>query len=130
MIYKHTRAQILAETPTMLNMQLFVVFSTPSPGNEHLLDEVTSAHLDHQVRLEREGIMLAAGPFWTEDGRHHLGEGMFIMRADSIAQVQAICDMDPMHSSGARSYRIRPWMMNEGGMTIRVSFSDQRAQIL
>ena len=129
MPYSHPRQVILDETPTMLQMQLYVVFTTPIPENDHLIDEVTPAHLDHQVRIEKAGHLLAAGPFWTEDEQHHTGDGMFILRAASIAEARALCDIDPMHTSGARRYTIRPWMMNEGGMTLRLSFSDQRFSI-
>lgn len=129
MPYKPTRAMIEQECAGMLQMQLFVVLTTPVPGQEHLLDAVTPDHLAHQVRLERAGALLAAGPFWTEDGLHHTGEGMFILRADGAEQARALCDADPMHARGVRRYTLRPWMMNEGGLTVTLRFSDQTAQI-
>lgn len=129
MTYKHPKEAIFKETEGMLQMQFYVVFTTPTPEGQHLIDEVTPAHLEHQVRIEREGILFAAGPFWTEDEKSHLGDGMFILRAASMAEARRICDSDPMHSSGARSYIIRPWCMNEGGFNLRILFSSQRVQI-
>jgi hypothetical protein len=29
-----------------------------------------------------------------------------------------------MHKAGARAFTVRPWLVNEGGLTIKVSFSD------
>ena len=123
------RELVLTNTRGMLQKELFVVFTRPSRDKAHLILEMVKPHLEHQVRIEREGKLIAAGPFWTEDGQHHEGEGMFILRADTIEEARRIADSDPMHSSGARAYTIRPWLLNEGSMTFTVRFSDQRVVV-
>ena len=35
-----------------------------------------------------------------------------------------------MHSSGARSFRIRPWLLNEGKVTIELTFSDKGMKVI
>ena len=50
------------------------------------------------MRPSREGAFCQAG------------EGMVIIRAASLAEAQAIAAADPMHSSGARKARVRPWL--------------------
>ena len=38
---------------------------------------------------------------------------MVIIRAGSLAEAKEIAASDPMHASGARSYTVRPWLVNE-----------------
>ena len=35
-----------------------------------------------------------------------------------------------MHESGARSYRVRPWLMNEGKLTIELTYSDKSMKVI
>nr|WP_067291409.1 YciI family protein [Marinobacterium profundum] len=119
----------LCESKGFLAKQLFVV-KTYSAGN---LDEVLAnveEHLKFQVELERKGIMFAAGPLFTEDGKEWDGEGLVIIRAESLEGADQIMASDPMHSSGARRYQIRPWLLNEGCMTVRISYSDGKREII
>jgi len=108
----------------MLQKQLYVVFTSPTGSMDAVLANL-EAHLAFQVDLETRGIMVGAGPFWTDDEKQWGGEGMVIIRANSLAEARAIADTDPMHKSGARSYKVRPWLLNEGTLTLKVSFSDK-----
>ena len=72
--------------------------------------------------------MFAAGPL-AERGESWSGDGMVIIRADSLEEATKIAEADPMHSSGARKFNIRPWLMNEGGFNLRVTFSDGKQRI-
>ena len=54
---------------------------------------------------------------------------MFVIRAGSLDEARRIADGDPMHASGARGYTVRPWMLNEGGFDLKVTFSDGRIRI-
>lgn len=130
MPYNISTEEVRQKTKGMLQRELYVVVTSPVEGKGDLLNEVTPAHLEHQVRLEREGHMLAAGPLLSEDSATFDGTGMFVLRAASIDDARALCEQDPMHSSGARTYTIRPWMVNEGSVTVRVTFSDQAGEFL
>lgn len=107
----------------MLAKEFFVVFTEPTDDLE-AVQKARAEHLEYQVAIEQKGIMFAAGPFSNEAGDSWGGEGMIIIRAESIDAATAIAEADPMHSSGARRFRIRPWLMNEGGFNLRVTFSD------
>ena len=118
-----TKQDILDKTPEMLQKQLYVIHTKPTNGLGPVMENI-GPHLEFQVRIEKEGISFAAGPLWADDEETWEGEGMVVIRAASLAEAREIADSDPMHSSGARSYTVRPWLINEGGFSVRVSFSD------
>lgn len=118
---------ILRASEEMLKKQLYVIFTSPARGIEPIMQNLKE-HLEFQIDLERRGIMLGAGPFWTDDEKTWLGEGMVIIRAESMAAARRIAESDPMHRSGARTFKIRPWLLNEGTFTARFTFSDQKVR--
>ena len=122
---KITKDDILEASKGMLQMQLFVVFTTPTNGMGPVMENIEE-HLQFQVNLEQCGIMFGAGPFWADDEHTWNGEGMVIIRADSLEYAKEIAATDPMHSSGARSFTVRPWLLNEGRITVAVDFSTGR----
>jgi len=120
---KITKHDILEKTPDMLQKQLYIVHTKPTNGLGPIMENI-GPHLEFQVRIEQEGIMFAAGPLWADDEETWEGEGMVVIRADNLAHAREIAASDPMHSSGARDFTVRPWLVNEGGFTMRVTFSD------
>lgn len=112
----------------MLNMQLFAVFSTAPGGLAPVLAQ-SQAHLTHQVEMERQGVMFAAGPLFGEDDSAWNGDGMFVIRAASYADAMAIAARDPMHQSGARTFIVRPWLLNEGSVSVRLELSSGTMRI-
>lgn len=120
-----TKDDILKASAGMLQKQLYVVFTTPTNGLGPVMENIEE-HLNFQVDLEQRGIMLGAGPFWADDEHTWNGEGMVIIRADSLEHARQIAETDPMHTSGARSFTVRPWLLNEGRITVEVSFSTGR----
>jgi len=86
-------------------------------------------HLKYQVELEEKGIMFGAGPFWTDDEQAWKGEGMVIIRSSSLAEAREIAAADPMHRSGARGYHVRPWLLNEGIVTLKERYSEGSYEI-
>lgn len=113
----------------LLAKQLYVVLTRPAKGLQPVLDNLQE-HLAYQLELERKGIMFAAGPFADDDQNRWEGEGMVIIRADSIEKARQIAAEDPMHKCGAREYRVRPWMLNEGSITLKVTYSDGKREVL
>jgi uncharacterized protein len=120
-----TREQVLEASKGMLQKQFYVVFSTPTNGIGPVMENLQT-HLEHQCRIERDGILVAAGPHWTDDEKYWDGEGMFVIRAGSLVEAHELAASDPMHQCGARSFVVRPWLVNEGSLQLRVSFSDGR----
>ncbi len=124
-----TKDDILHASSGMLQKQLSVVFTTPTDGLGPVMENVEE-HLKFQMSLEERGIMFGAGPFWAEDETTWEGEGMVIIRADSLEEAKKIAAEDPMHQAGARSYKVRPWLLNEGVITLKVRFSDGSRELI
>jgi uncharacterized protein len=122
-------AAVMEASAAMLQKQLYAIFTTPVDGIGPVLENLED-HLAFQMQLENEGIMFAAGPMWTDDEQHWEGDGMVVVRATSMAEAAAIAERDPMHQRGARKFRVRPWMINEGTITIRLDNSSQKFSIL
>jgi hypothetical protein len=50
---------------------------------------------------------------------------LIIIRAQDETEARRITDADPMHASGARTYELYAWSLNEGRIDIKLNFSDQ-----
>ena len=107
----------------LLAKRLYVIFTTPTGGLDALKENL-GAHLAYQKDLEAGGITFGAGPFADDTETDWSGEGMIIIRAASVEDAIAIAKLDPMHSSGARKFRVRPWLLNEGSYTVTVRYSE------
>jgi hypothetical protein len=118
-----------SETHDLLAKKLYVVFSEPTDGLGPVMDTL-DPHVEHQTRLELDGTMFAAGPLATDDEQSWRGEGMFVYRADSMAQARGYAESDPMHQAGARTFRVRPWLLNEGTFGLQVFYSGGRPKVL
>ena len=77
----------LSKKEGFLAKQLYVVFTTPTNGIGPVMENVKE-HLAFQVRLEKEGTMFAAGPNWTDDEKSWDGDGMVVIRANSLADAK------------------------------------------
>lgn len=120
-------SKIIESSAPSLRMQLYVVTSTANS-----LDAVKQNLGEHRAylrSLEDRNVLFGAGPLWTDDGQYFEGDGMLIYRAASVEEAIAIAQGDPMHSSGARSFKIRPWLLNDGSITIRVTLSEPERNI-
>jgi uncharacterized protein YciI len=119
---KITKQDVLNASSEMLNKDLYVVFTKPTNGMIPVMENLED-HLKFQVSLEKQGIMFGAGPFWEDNEIDWNGEGMVIIRANSIDHAKEIASSDPMHKSGARSFTLRPWLLNEGNIEISLDYS-------
>ena len=113
-------------TAGMLGKPLWVIVTKAVVEREKVLP-LLEAHLAHQVRLEKDGIMFAAGPLQNEDGSR-TESGMIVIRAADAAEARRIADSDPMHKNGVRTYTLQKWTVNEGRVTISFDFSDQKTK--
>lgn len=109
--------------------KLYAVNTTPVNGLEPVL-AVLDEHAAYQVKLEEEGIMFVAGPFSNIDETGWDGEGFFVYRADSRQEAIKIAEADPMHSTGARTFTVRTWLLNEGTFRVHINYSTGKAEIL
>jgi len=107
----------------MLKKKLWVVFSKPAAPLEEIKRHLQK-HLEHQIGLEKQGILFGAGPM-SVPGAAAPSFGMIIIRADDLVSARRIMDSDPMHSSGMRTYEIFSWSLNEGRIGLTIDYSDQ-----
>lgn len=118
-------------TRDMLQKELYVISTRLAPGVPlEKMRDVVPAHLAFQVDLENRGIMFGAGPLFPPDSDVWQGDGLVIIRAQSIEEAKTIAAADPMHSSGIREYKVREWMMNEGSITVKMFFSTGKGQLV
>ncbi len=117
-------AAVLEASKGMLQRQLFAIFTTPTDGLGPVFANIEE-HLQFQVQLERDGILFAAGLMWADDEESWEGGGLVVVKAASRAGAIGIAERDPMHKAGARSFRVRPWLINEGSVTITLNNSSQ-----
>ena len=107
----------------MLKKRLWVIMTRPVKPPEEVRKHL-KAHLEHQIRLEKDGIMYGAGPA-TRPGEAAATFGLIVIRAKDEAEARRIADADPMHASGARQYELYVWSLNEGRINVSLDFSDQ-----
>lgn len=105
-----------------LAFEVYVAVSMPVGGP----DKVRSALPDHLAyirSLEVDGTLVFAGPMSDETGQEMQGVGMLVLRASSMEEARGLAEQDPMHTSGAREFTLRRWLINEGNLSIAVGLS-------
>jgi uncharacterized protein YciI len=105
-----------------LALELYVAQSSPAQAPEDVKANLP-AHLEYQAGLEKAGKLAFAGPMSDETGDLMQGVGLIIYRANSLEEARILADADPMHQSGARTYVMRRWMINEGSLNLNVGLS-------
>lgn len=109
-----------------LNKELYMVTTRPVRSPE--ITQRMGEHLEHQVAMEKAGVLFAAGPLFPE-GSSEPEAGMFIVRAGSFEEARTIADADPLHRAGLRTYTLQKWRLNEGSFTATINYSDQTVKI-
>lgn len=88
------------------------------------------AHFEWLIAREREGVLFAAGPHRDRaDPAYWQGDGMFILRAENREAAAAIAATCPFHQAGIRSFRILPWLMNEGCFQVTLRYASGSIEI-
>ena len=90
-------------TKGFLGKEMYLVVTRPVRSPE--IAKRLADHLAHQVDLEKRGIMFAAGPLYPR-GSETPEAGMFVLRANSFEEAEAIANEDPLHKAGLRTYTI------------------------
>lgn len=111
-----------AQSRGALALELYVAMSTPAKEPQDV-KAVLPDHLAYQAELERAGSLAFAGPMSDESGENMQGMGLIIYRADSLDTARHLAENDPMHKTGARTFVLRRWMINEGSFTVSVGLS-------
>ncbi len=109
-----------------LALELYAVESTPGPDPQAVPANLP-AHLAYQREMEQSGNLVLAGPMSDDSGEQMQGVGLIIYRASSLEAARALAEADPMHASGARTFRLRRWLVNEGALNVSVGLSTGKA---
>ncbi|WP_425092323.1 YciI family protein [Tropicimonas sp. S265A] len=117
-----------AKSRGALALELYAVVSTPT-GDPALVKENLPDHLAYQAEQESLGTLFLAGPMSDETGAQMQGTGLIIYRTPSLDDARTLADADPMHSSGARSYVLRRWLVNEGSLSLSVGLSTKSVDL-
>ncbi len=117
-----------AKSRGALALELYVATSIPAKAPEDV-KAALPAHLAYQATLEAKSALAFAGPMSDESGEYMQGMGLIIYRADSLEAAHALAKADPMHQSGARSYTMRRWMINEGSVSLTVGLSTKTVKM-
>lgn len=113
-------------TQQYLGKEMYLVVTRPVRSPE--IAKRLGDHLAHQVDLEKRGILFAAGPLYPRDS--NIPEaGMFVLRANSFEEAEAIANTDPFHAAGLRTFTLQKWRINEGSFTVTVNLSDQSMEL-
>lgn len=109
------------DRPRALAQRFYVVIAEPTAtaGARHA---ALAAHLAYLDEIERAGHLFLAGPFVQDDGPS-TGGGLFVLRAGSLAEAQAIAARDPYNAGGYRTVTVRPWRLDQGAFKLSVSFA-------
>ena len=118
----------IAEERGALALELFVIESTPSSEQEKI-KEILPYHLDYQANLEKRGVLVLAGPLSDSTGNILNGSWLIVYRAESMKEAENIAQEDPMHKSGARTFSLRKWLINEGNLSINVCLSTRLVKL-
>ena len=120
--------KIIEGSGNSIRMQLYVVISKAK--NLESVNQNLVEHRSYLKELEERNVLFGARPLWTNDGQYFEGDGLLIYRANSVAEAQEIAQADPMHTSGTRTFTIRPWLLNDGKITIQVTLSEPQRSLI
>ena len=121
-----TNTDVHPLTQKFLGKEMYLVITRPVRSPE--IEKRLTDHLNHQVKLEKEGVLFAAGPLYPR-GSNTPEAGMFVLRASSFEEAEAIAKTDPLHAAGLRIFTLQKWRINEGSFTVTVNYSDQTMTI-
>jgi uncharacterized protein YciI len=126
----------LKQDPThpLKHEQCYLCFMTlvdTPPINAPSRDELRRPHKEYMARLESEGRLFGAGLLKSnnENDTADLGYGMFILRADTRAEAEAIAFQEPNTKAGLRTMKLVPWLRGEGDINISISFTNGTVKI-
>ena len=118
------KSALLARSQGKLAKLLYLVEWEAAGPVEAVLANL-EPHIAYQQKLEADGVTFGAGPTLDDDTAVWLGGGLNILRVTSQAEAEAIASGDPMSTSGARRFKVRPWIMNEGTIRLSLNHSTQ-----
>jgi catechol 2,3-dioxygenase len=121
---KKIREQVFSRVKEMVNKRVYVGLSkvNMSAGGPPPI-EIVNEHLKYALELEEKGILFAAGPFVDDTGAM-VGDGLFVVRADSKSEAEEILAKDPIHVNNFRKCTVYGWNLHEGKLNLADDATD------
>ena len=123
-----TKDEVLGLSQGTLQLGLYVVTAIPTGDLDPVVGQL-DAHLAYAADLERRGILFGGGPLFYARDAEWEGEIMSLLKVEGLAEAQEVAAADPLATSGVSRHVVRPWLMNDGGLTLRLSFSGRRLSV-
>jgi uncharacterized protein len=108
-------ASSLINKPGRSREQLYVIMTTAVSDHERM-QKYRADHLDYLHDLDSKGLLVGAGPLLSQDAALYEGDGLIIIRADSLPEALGIAESDPFHQHNVRDHTLKPWLLSEGDM--------------
>ena len=91
---------------------MFLVQTQLNEGKADALTATLPAHLEFLRYQYAEGNLMFGGPLVNSD-RHNTGNGVYVLRAETLEDAQALADADadPLHRDGVRTAHVHHWML-------------------
>jgi uncharacterized protein len=106
----------------LLARDYWLLLSTPAVGvDQAAIQEHLQEHLAWLIGLEESGVLFASGPLLSGPGVGP-GSGVTVLRAEDEDEARLIALGDPFVLAGLRTFAVHRWRLNEGSVSLRVSF--------
>lgn len=100
----------------------FLCFTDPVDMSPDDMRPYIDEHKAWLSELERSGRLFLGGPL-LDDSFRFSGSGLMVLRASSAGEAREMMDAEPFHARGIRRYRLVPWQINEGSLSIQATLS-------
>lgn len=101
--------------PERPRAMVFAIISEPA-DNFVEIGNARAHHMAYLSRLDRQGVLIGAGPTLDSTGEYYEGAGLLIIRAENIAVARSLAESDPFHQQRIRKFKLKPWLLSEGDM--------------
>lgn len=115
------QARVKSLKDKMWKREYYVMFRTVV--NPERIPSVMLQHYGWIIELEKRGDVFVSGPVSDREGNQ--AAGVTVFRAENWEQADQLAAGDPFVSSGAVSFEIKRWQINEGRINVSIDFSDQ-----
>lgn len=85
-----------------------------APGDPALAEALTQAHVQYTLRLQRDGLALAAGPLVPGTAADDGLVGLTLLRVKDLATAERIAAEDPAVKAGRLRATVREWRVPAG----------------
>lgn len=85
-----------------------------APTEPGAAEALTQAHIQHTLRLQRDGVALVAGPMVPGVDPGDRVVGMTVLRARDLAEAERIAASDPAVQAGRLKAKVREWRVPAG----------------